>query len=185
MIVTHTICTELIVLLQLALVLFSPLICRPNANTEVVLRIRERDNPTWSMELEPENFTKMWLIIGREVAYFALIVPILFVMRMRSSFPDFYGCELSADPWTEGIFGDFELGEDDPFFNMPARMRADAPGNQMAIMEKVRIKRRHFLGPCSEVESNMSDAFAREKELARREEHGSARHHFVVFNPAN
>lgn len=185
MLLTHTISTVSLILLQLVLVLFSPLIVRPNGNSEAVIRVRERDNPGWVMDLAPQNEAKMVLMVAREALYLAFILPILVVMRMRTSFPDFYGCELSPDPWAEGVFGDFELEEDDPFFNMPARMRADGPGNQFATMDKVRIKRKHFVGACSEIESNMSDAFAQEQDVVRRGE-GSARHHqFIVLNPAN
>lgn len=184
MLLTHTICTLSLILLQAVLVLLSPTICRPSASSEVVIRIREKEDPAHSLALVPENQTKMTLIIVREALYFAFIVPILFVMRMRRSFPDFYGCELSADPWTEGVFGDLELAEDDPFFDMPLRMRADGPGNQLATIRKVRIKRKHFVGACSEIESNMSDAFAQEKEAERRGERGDAHHQFLILNPA-
>lgn len=183
MLLTHTICTISLILLQAVLVLLSPTICRPHSS-EVVLRIREKDDPSRSKVLVPENATKIYLIIVREALYFAFIVPILCVMRMRRSFPDFYGCELSPDPWTEGIFGDFGLAEDDPFLDMPLRMRADAPGNQLATIRKVRIKRKHFVGACSEIESNISDAFAQEKELQRRGEPGDAHHQFLILNPA-
>lgn len=131
----------------------------------------------------PENYTKMTLIIVRESLYLAFIIPVLYVMRMRKKFPDFFGCELSPDPWTEGIFGDFQNGEDDPFNELPQDIHAGGRVHQLVRMNKVRIKRKHFVNNCSEIESNMSDAFAQEKEIQSRGEEGDTHHQFLVLNP--
>lgn len=187
MLLTLTLCTTLLVLLQLLAIMFSSVFLRPSeaaSRTSPVIHLKERDGAR-VVTIAPANWSKMCFIMVRETLYVVLLLPILFVMRLREKLPDFFGWELSSDPWTEGLFVDDFQGEDNPFPDMPNRLQADGRENRLAAMEKVRIKRKHFMGSCSEVESNMSDAFAQEKQAIDRDLDAAAHHKFIVVNPAD
>jgi len=63
-----------------------------------------------SIQIFPENQMKMVCIMVRETAFVLVLAPLLFIMRMRNDFPEFYSCELTSDPWGDGIFGNFGIG---------------------------------------------------------------------------
>mmetsp|Transcript_12767 Transcript_12767/g.21565 ORF Transcript_12767/g.21565 Transcript_12767/m.21565 type:complete len:316 (-) Transcript_12767:346-1293(-) len=103
-----------------------------------------------------QNRTKASYIMVRETLFFASVLLICLVMRMRAKFPDFYSSELHHNPEFVGLDMDGRFVFLDLSSNSNPNSRQNA--RKLAKIFHMKLKRNKVLNPNVELESQLSNA---------------------------
>ena len=57
----------------------------------------------YTFNAQPHNLPKIALMLAREILMFVSLVVLSVIMRPLRQYPRFFNCELSPDPWFDGI----------------------------------------------------------------------------------
>ena len=136
----------------------------------------------------PQNQIKMRFVMCRETLYLVLINIIVFVMRMRRSFPEFFSSELRTNPDVVGLdLGNgFVANQGGDEAAAPGAAGAAGPGSDplprrlLPKVHKLRLKRSRLLQKSCDIDSDLSEVL---RQAPSREGRLPQDHQFVVLNP--